>query len=124
MDITKGPWPLIFGILAALGGIGGLGGLGALLVAKSQGKKNEADAAGSIVNAATALVAPLQGEVGRLTTRVGVLESDAAIQRQLLVEHSVWDHLALARMTDANVELPPVPPLFPPVRHTPPLHQD
>jgi hypothetical protein len=50
--------------------------------------------------------------------RVGQLESDARTQHMLLFEHSVWDHLALARLRDADVHMDPIPPLFPPTPTT------
>lgn len=133
MDVTQGPWPIIGGVAAAIGTVGGFGGVVALINARSIRTKTyaeadqikaaaegvEADAASKITTAALQLMQPLQtevarqsGEVTKLHTRVGQLESDARTQHMLLVEHSVWDHLALARMKDANVDLPPIPPLF------------
>jgi len=135
MDVTQGAWPAVGLIAGAIGTLGGLGGVVALINSRSARTKvyaeaeqiraaaesSEADAAGKITDAALKLMEPLQTEVsrqsrltGELHTRVGQLESDARTQHMLLVEHSVWDHLALARIKDAGVDLPPIPPLFPP----------
>lgn len=128
MDVTQGPWPIIGGIAAAVGSVGGLAGVVAVVNAKSIRSKtyaeadqikaaaesSEADAATKITDAALKLLQPVQTEVSELRGRVNTLETAARTQHMLLVEHSVWDHLALARMRDAGVELPPIPPLFPP----------
>ena len=141
MDVTKGMWPLLIALGGIVSTIGGLTGIVALVNSRSARRKtyaeveqikasaesNEADAATKITDAALKLLQPVQREVSELRGRVGQLESDARTQHMLLVEHSVWDHLALARMRDAGVELPPVPPLFPPtvtVVVTPPVDQD
>lgn len=122
-----GAWAVVGAVLAGVGGLGGLAGFGALMNAKASGRKtdaeaeqaraaadnNEADAATKITDAALRLLDPVQQQVAELRGRVGQLESDQRTQHMLLVEHSVWDHLALARMKDAGVELPPIPPLFP-----------
>jgi len=125
-------------IAAAVGAVGGLAGLAALIRARAEKRKLDAeadkvdaDAAEKLTQIALTLVEPMRAEVTRqsgiisqqdqrtleLIGRVGQLESDQHTQRMLLVEHSVWDHLALARMADAGVELPPIPPLFPPHAH-------
>jgi len=127
-------------IAAAVGAVGGLAGLSALMKARAEKKKLaaeagkveaetdkvDADTASQLTDVALRLVQPLSAELNTLRTahattqaRVGQLESDQHTQRMLLVEHSVWDHLALARMKDAGVDLPPIPPLFPPNVHTP-----
>jgi hypothetical protein len=130
-----------------VGAVGGLAGVSALIKAraerqklsaeadkvKAETDKTDADAAEKLTQIALTLVEPMQREVSRqagiisqqdtrtleLISRVGQLESDQHTQRMLLVEHSVWDHLALARMKAVGVEdLPPIPPQFPP--RTPP----
>ena len=122
-------------IAAAIGTIGGLAGLAALLKARAEKKKLtaeadkthaeadkvDADAAAQLTTVALQLVEPLRDEMGNLRARVGQLETDARVQHMLLVEHSVWDHLALARMKAEGVDdLPPIPPLFP--ARTEPAH--
>jgi len=122
-------------IAAAVGAVGGLAGLAALIRARAEKRKldaeadkTDADTAEKLTQIALTLVEPMQREVSRqagiiseqdrrtleLVGRVGQLESDQHTQRMLLVEHSVWDHLALARMADAGIILPEIPPLFPP----------
>jgi len=109
---------------------------------KSASEKTDADAADKITDTALKLIAPLEREVQRQAAvinqqqaamsltqtqanqtqvtlsqtqaRVGQLESDARTQHLLLVEHSVWDHLALMTLKENGVNLPPIPPLFPP----------
>ena len=129
-------WLAITGaVAAALGTIGGLAGVTSLLKARAEKRKLaaetektaaeadkvDADAAAQLTDVALRLVQPLSTELDTLRqshastqARVAQLESDQHTQRMLLVEHSVWDHLALARMQDAGVDLPPIPPLFPP----------
>ena len=115
-------WLATVGALAAaIGAIGGLAGLAALTRARAENRKIDAeagmvdaDAASQLTDVALRLVEPLRDEMGSLRARVGQLETDARVQHMLLVEHSVWDHLALARMKAEGVEdLPPIPPLFP-----------
>lgn len=102
-------WAFILG----LGGLAvGGGGAVSLYKARSERSKNDADASKSIAEAATALIDPLRSELGILTGRVATLESEARAQHLLLVEHSVWDHLALTELRRLDVELPPIPPLF------------
>lgn len=134
-------WVLILGALGtAVGAIGGLAGISAVLNARAlkrktiseagkveaEAEKVEADAASQLTDVALRLVQPLSAELTALRSahattqaRVGQLESDQRTQHMLLVEHSVWDHLALARMADAGVELPAIPPLFPPTAPAP-----
>lgn len=120
-DVTQGFWPVAGGIAAAVGAVGGIGGVVALINSRSSRRKTyaeadstEADAASKLTETALTLVQPLQAQVSELRGRVGQLESDQRTQHMLLVEHSVWDHLALARMNESGVALPPIPPLFPP----------
>lgn len=134
-------WVLILGALGtAVGAIGGLAGISAVLNARAlkrktiseagkveaEAEKVEADAASQLTDVALRLVQPLSAELTALRSahattqaRVGQLESDQRTQHMLLVEHSVWDHLALARMADAGVELPAIPPLFPQAQAAP-----
>jgi len=140
--VTELPtWLTIAGaIAAAVGAVGGLTGIALVLKTRAErtklaaeaeklsaeSEKVDADTASQLTDVALRLVEPLSRQLDSLRiehtstqNRVGQLESDAHTQRMLLVEHSVWDHLALARMKDAGVDLPPIPPLFPPQQPAP-----
>lgn len=112
----------------------GAGGLGAILAAIVTGlfskRKLGAEATEIITKAAAGVVTNLQAEIDR---QVKARQEDAAAHRdaterliashnremaevrRVLQLHVAWDAIAIARLGDMGVVLPPAPPLLPPL---------
>jgi hypothetical protein len=116
-------------IIAALGA----GGFGAIIAAIVTGlfskRKLGAEATEIITKAAAGVVKDLNSELGRVRAEAAQQRSDyegtiARINddhakemrdvRNTLQLHVAWDTIALAKLAEIGVELPPVPPLLPP----------
>lgn len=121
----------------------GAGGLGAVLAAVVTGvftkRKLGAEATEIITKAAAGVVTNLQSEIQRQTGIIDTMRSEyeseiAACEskmtamarahvaerdewKRVLQLHVSWDAIALAKMADIGIELPPVPPLMPPKRY-------
>lgn len=74
-----------------------------------------ANAVQSIVAAATALVDPLERRVAAAEHKIAGLQEDLHVRDTLAAEHSGWDYIAEEKAAAAGIDLPPRPPLRPPV---------
>ena len=116
------------------------GGFGAILSAVIAGlfskRKIGAEATDIITKAASGVVTNMQIEIDRLVARNKRLEEDHAMDmrtaqesmqslvrghelemqevRRVLQLHVAWDAIAIAKMNELGVNLPPAPPLLPP----------
>jgi hypothetical protein len=115
-------------VIALLGG-GGLGAIVAAIIAGLFSKKKlGAEATEIITKAAAGVVTSLQAEVDRQVKA----REDAALQhrldmvavmeahdqemeevRRVLQLHVAWDAIAIAKMAELGIDLPPAPPLLP-----------
>jgi len=121
----------------------GAGGLGAILAAAITGlfskKKLGAEATEIITKAAAGVVTNLQAEIDRqvllrqeqATKHVQVIDqimrahqTEMEDVRRVLQLHVAWDAIAIARMSEFGVDLPPAPPLLPPRRDGIMRHND
>jgi len=117
----------------------GAGGIGAVLAAIVTGlfskRKLGAEATEIITKAAAGVVTNLQAEIDRQvelrleqaaanTATIETLLKDHANEmdevRRVLQLHVAWDSIAIARMAEVGIELPPAPPLLPPLGLTGP----
>lgn len=136
-------------VLAALLGSGGIAAvLAAVVAAVSTRRKLGAEATEIITNAAAGVVKNMQAEIDRqvkrnteiiqeneqrieLLTREHSERMNAMVDshnqemedvRRVLQLHVAWDAIAIAKMNDFGVTLPPAPPLLPPIkREHPPI---
>lgn len=111
----------------------GAGGMGAIIAAIVTGlfskRKLGAEATDIITKAAAGVVTNLQSEIDRqVHARQEDAASHAALVERLIASHNremsevrrvlqlhvAWDALAIARLADLGVNLPPAPPLLPP----------
>lgn len=116
-------------------GLLGGGGLGAIILAIITGlfskKKLGAEATEIITKAAAGVVTSLQAELDRqviaretqtLEHRQDMVDLMAAHDREIeevrrvLQLHVAWDLMAIAKLQDLGVTMPPAPPLLPPLR--------
>lgn len=127
---------LIIGFLGVLG----LGAVGAAIVTGLFSKKKlGAEATNLIAQAASSVTQRLENELKRSDEKAVQREKEHADERRLLEEkmdamaeahvaereewkrvlqlHVSWDAIALAKLAEVGVELPPVPPVTPPIRH-------
>lgn len=111
-------WGVLLTLLIVAVGGGGMATL--LLLPRSRRKitaessKIDADAAKVLTGAALALVDPLEQRVTALTVRVEDLEQYKAAQAAVLVTHASWDSMAIIKLQEAGIKIPPAPPLYPP----------
>ena len=117
-------------IIAALGA----GGFGAIIAAIVTGlfskKKLGAEATEIITKAASGVVERLEAELARRVEDMAAmrLEHKAEVEkitrehsdereewRRVLQLHVAWDAIAIAKMGEIGIELPPAPPLLPPI---------
>jgi uncharacterized metal-binding protein len=119
-------------IIAALGA-GGLGAIAAALITGLFSKRKLGSEATEIITrAASGVVTSIEAELerqieARKTAEKNCMETinkmaEAHVKereewRRVLQLHVAWDQIALAKLTDHDVELPPVPPLLPASRH-------
>jgi hypothetical protein len=113
----------------------GVGGLSAVIAAIITGifskRKLGAEATEIITKAAAGVVTSLQSELDRskAAREAQQTEHEAAVAkiledhasemdnvRRVLQLHVAWDAIAIARLAELGVELPPAPPLLPPLR--------
>jgi hypothetical protein len=118
-------------IIAALSA----GGFGAILAAIVTGlfskKKLGAEATEIITKAAAGVVTNLNDEITRITgtmarmkteheTELAAERADRARERdevrRVLQLHVAWDAIAIARLGEIGIDLPPAPPVMPPTR--------
>jgi hypothetical protein len=111
----------------------GAGGLGAIVAAIVTGlfskRKLGAEATEIITKAAAGVVTSLQGELARSEAarqvqqasylhEIEKIKADHAAEmddvRRVLQLHVAWDAIAIAKMGELGVTLPPAPPLLPP----------
>lgn len=120
-------------ILVAVLGAGGLGAIIAAIVAGLFSKRKlGAEATEIITKAAAGVVTNMQAEIDRQVSRnerliadhrlalqqvIAAHEKEIEDVRRVLQLHVAWDAIAIAKMADVGVELPPAPPLLPPIRH-------
>lgn len=105
-------------IIAALSA-GGLGAIVAAIVAGLFSKKKlGAEATEIITKAAAGVVTNLQAEIDRqVQLREGLAMAHAAEMaevRRVLQLHVAWDAIAIAKMAEVGIALPPAPPVLPP----------
>lgn len=120
---------------ALLAAVLGAGGIGAIIAAIVTGlfskRKLSAEATEIITKAAAGVVTNLQAEIDRQKIRNSELieehradmaalirahDNEMAEVRRVLQLHVAWDAIAIARMAELGIELPPPPPLLPPHR--------
>jgi hypothetical protein len=116
------------------------GGFGAIISAIIAGlfskRKIGAEATDIITKAASGVVTNMQNEIDRLVARNKRLEENAEVDRRMAQDsmrslvhqhelemeevrrvlqlHVAWDAIAIAKMNEFGVKLPPAPPLLPP----------
>lgn len=114
-------------------GVLGAGGIGAIAAAVITGlfskRKLGAEATEIITKAAAGVVTNLQAEIDRqvharqddadrhtraIETLIASHRAEMAEVRRALQFHVAWDALAIARLGDLGVHMPPAPPLLPP----------
>ena len=114
----------------------GAGGLGAIVAAIVAGifskKKLGAEATEIITKAAASVVTNLEAEIRRQVAAREVAEvehtsrlrdmasahvAERADWQRVLQLHVAWDAIAIARLGEIGIELPPTPPLLPAQRH-------
>jgi hypothetical protein len=115
-------------LLAALLGVGGLGAIIAAVVTGLFSKRKlGAEATEIITKAAAGVVTNMQAEIDRQVRRNSELitEHRAALERivsdhatemaevrRVLGLHVAWDGIAIARLAELGITLPPAPPLL------------
>jgi len=92
-------------------------------------RKLGAEATDIITKAAAGVVTSMQGELDRQVIRYNEAaeryerdmarvmadhQEEIAEMRRVLQLHVAWDAIAIAKMAEFGVELPPAPPLLPP----------
>lgn len=118
------------GVLAALLGAGGFSAIIAAVITGAFSKRKlGAEATEIITKAAAGVVTNMQAEIDRQVKRneelvtqhkaemallVAKHEREMGEVRQVLQLHVAWDLIAIAKMKDLGIELPPAPPLLPP----------
>ena len=118
-------------VLAALLGAGGLGAIvAAIITGLFSKRKLGAEATEIITKAAAGVVTNMQAEIERQVARnkelVARHEADmdrvmadhkreVEDMRRVLQLHVAWDAIAIAKMAEVGIDLPPAPPLLPPV---------
>jgi len=125
-------------IVALLGG----GGIAAIISAIVAGlfskKKLGAEATEIITKAAAGVVTNMQAEIDRqvqarqdqalthqqaMTALIASHEREMAEVRRVLQLHVAWDVMAIAKLQELGVAMPPAPPLLPPLRTEHPTHE-
>jgi malic enzyme len=119
-------------ILIAALGAGSVGAIAAALITGMFSRRRlGSEAAEIITKAAAGVVTQLEGELTRNraamirmeaehTQEIAQREEEWATEREdirrVLQLHVAWDAIAIAKMAEVGVELPPAPPLLPPLR--------
>lgn len=121
-------------VLAVLSSAGVTVVLGALVQGWFNKKKLGADATEIITRAASGVVERLEAEIATKMTNYatlegkynGVLEAMDSLKaafaaereswRRVLQLHVAWDAIAIAKLGELDIDLPPAPPLMPPGR--------
>jgi hypothetical protein len=128
-------------VIVAVLGAGGLGAIFAAIVTGLFSKRKlGAEATEIITKAAAGVVTNLQAEIDRqvLLRTTQATEAKAALDllvkshaeemdevRRVLQLHVAWDAIAIAKMAEMGVDLPPAPPLLPARRFDhPDSHED
>lgn len=122
-------------VLVAVLGTGGLATIVSAIVAGIFSKrKMGAEATEIITKAAAGVVSDLRTEIERqkrdreelvrehrAEMRLLIHSHDTEMQevRRVLQLHVAWDAIAIAKLGDLGVQLPPAPPLLPPRQHYP-----
>jgi uncharacterized membrane protein YebE (DUF533 family) len=123
-------------LLAAILGSGGAGAiLAAIVTGLFSKRKLGAEATEIITKAAAGVVTNMQAEIDRQVKRNDDLIHDHKQAMRDLVEahnqemenvrrvlqlHVAWDAIAISKMNDMGIHLPPPPPLLPPTHLEPP----
>lgn len=113
----------------------GTGGISAIIAAVATGlfskRKLSAEATDIITKAAAGVVTTMQSEIDRQIRRNDTLIAEHRAEMKRLVDshedeiddvrrvlqlHVAWDMIAISKMTELGIELPPAPPLLPPRR--------
>lgn len=113
----------------------GTGGTSAIIAAIATGlfskRKLSAEATDIITKAAAGVVTTMQVEIDRQIKRNDTLVAEHRAEMKRLVDshedeiddvrrvlqlHVAWDMIAISKMSELGIELPPAPPLLPPRR--------
>jgi hypothetical protein len=119
-------------VVVAILGTGGFSAIiGAVVTGLFSKRKIGAEATDIITKAAAGVVTNMQAEIDRQVKRNDTLveEHREAVQRlcdqheqemnevrRVLQLHVAWDAIAIAKVSELGVNLPPAPPLLPPSR--------
>lgn len=119
-------------LLVAILGVGGLSAVIAAIVTGIFSKRKlGAEATEIITKAAAGVVTSLQSELDRARTSRETQQAEHADAiakltashareleevRRVLQLHVAWDAIAIAKLGELGVQLPPAPPLLPPLR--------
>lgn len=127
--------PVNAAIIAAVLGAGGFSAIIAAIVTGMFSKRKlGAEATEIITKAAAGVVTNMQAEIDRQAKRneellrahmqekqalISAQEREMEEVRRVLQLHVAWDAIAIAKMNEFGIELPPAPPLLPPIRRQP-----
>ena len=118
-------------IIAGLGSASAGAVLAAVITGIFSKRKLGAEATEIITNAAAGVVKTMQSEIDRQMKRNEELVSEHVARMNALVEshaeemeqvrrvlqlHVAWDAIAIAKMNDIGIDMPPAPPLLPPLK--------
>lgn len=125
-------------VLIAVLGTGGLSAIiGAVVTGLFSKRKLGAEATEIITKAASGVITNMQAEIDRQVKRnedlvnehreqMGNLVASHAEEmeevRRVLQLHVAWDAIAIAKMAEVGIDLPPAPPLLPARRFDHPSH--
>lgn len=111
-------------VIAVLGIVVGSGALGIWIKGMFDRKSVGANAQSVLNAAAVQMLAPLQGELARVTTKLEAAENllDMLQRRerewlQQISDHTAWDYTMISDLRQLGGNPPPVPTLHPPARH-------
>lgn len=117
-------------VIAVLGGGGVAAIISAIIAGLFSKRKLGAEATEIITKAAAGVVTNMQAEIDRqvrareiqaiehasaMATLVASHAHELGEVRRVLQLHVAWDLMAIAKLQDLGVEMPPAPPLLPPL---------
>lgn len=126
-------------LIAILGTGGATGIIAAIVTGLFSKRKLGAEATEIITKAAAGVVTNMQAEIDRqvkrnddLTTEhraamrnlIASHEEEITEMRRVLQLHVAWDTIAIAKIAELGVQLPPAPPLLPPRKFDHPVEDE